>query len=64
MEWISVKEKLPEDLITGVSENVLIYDDIGDIQVGYLLHGFWQDFNGEKNINATHWMPLPEPPKN
>lgn len=60
-EWISVDERLPADDIA----QYLVYD----------LHGcyFAADFEGgEFNLNddyftseeVTHWMPLPEPPKN
>lgn len=63
--WISVKERLPE---TGKS--VLIYYpkwDGDEIQVAKLEgDGMMFDICGEFNIGTgvvTHWMPLPEPPK-
>jgi hypothetical protein len=57
MEWISVKDRFPKTPI-----DVLVFN--GDTQVGYFHKGFWRDFHGERNIkNVTHWMPLPEPPK-
>jgi len=54
-EWISVKDRLPED-----GSYVLVFDDLG---YGYTIcvslylrrRGFKQQ--------TTHWMPLPEPPK-
>jgi len=62
--WIPIEERLPE-----AWENVMIYDgyDIftgriskrrnGALSVTYI--------TGHTNNNgATHWMPLPEPPKN
>ena len=61
-EWISVKDMLPQ-----VKEDVLIYDShhrniykawyIGDIDV-WFSNEYLPQF-----INITHWMPLPEPPK-
>ena len=64
MEWISVKERLP--------------DEQGAV-LGYCIGGkhkqlSWMDiyyWTGEKfghpnpheNDEVTHWMPLPEPPK-
>jgi len=60
--WISVKDRLPQ-----VKEDVLIYDShhrniykawyIGDIDV-WFSNEYLPQF-----INITHWMPLPEPPK-
>lgn len=64
-QWISVKDRLPE---TGKS--VLIYYpkwDGDEIQVAKLEgDGMMFDICGEFNIGTgvvTHWMPLPEPPK-
>jgi len=63
MEWISVKDKLPEE-----GENVLIYEEAYS-EVGYLFRGKWRsmetDFCGEpyELEDVTHWMYLPEPPK-
>ena len=61
-EWISVKDRLPK-----VKDDVLIYDShhrniykawyIGDIDV-WFSNEYLPQF-----INITHWMPLPEPPK-
>ena len=65
--WISVKDRLPEN-----SNEVLTYGN-GLIRVMCLLdHGsgdgdylVWEDDYGyyEELDNVTHWMPLPEPPK-
>jgi hypothetical protein len=59
MNWISVKDRLPDDY-----SDVLVYDYDGmQYDIG------WYDFEGYKgwvNTNMedsiTHWMPLPEPP--
>ena len=60
-EWISVKDRLPEDY-----ETVLVYD--GDFVQPSSFHGkygFWTTdcYEADSIYGATHWMPLPEPPK-
>lgn len=78
MEWISVKDRLPE-----LEENVLLFDywksvsgeQMEDIRVGYLREFVTrksssglvtiEEWGGtEFAFNITHWMPLPKPPKN
>lgn len=57
--WISVKDKLPED------GEVLCYGH-GEYLVGslYELYGKYNCEADDTMIeNVTHWMPLPEPPK-
>lgn len=61
--WISVEERLPEDVIT----SWLIYAN-GDIETACWTHdkyglAWWFFVDGEYAIGVTHWMPLPEPPK-
>jgi len=57
MEWISVKDRLPED-----GEDVLFYYDY--ISIGWYEDEWFYDsedkFSAELDI--THWMPLPESP--
>ena len=63
-EWIPVTERLPEE-----GKFVLVYGDLysnkhdgGVIAVSKRIDwNYWQGFGRERNI--THWMPLPEPPK-
>jgi hypothetical protein len=61
-EWVSVKERLPED-----SKKILLYH-----QDGRTLFGLWSNrkegwyfdsFGPWEKDEVTHWMPLPEPPK-
>ena len=57
MNWISVKERLPEKSI-----DCLIWDDLGDgfpfiDVVGYNAEDGVFMFDG-----VTHWQPLPAPP--
>ena len=63
-KWIPVTERLPEE-----GKFVLVYGDLypnkhdgGVIAVSKRMDwNYWQGFGRERNI--THWMPLPEPPK-
>lgn len=63
MEWISVKDRLPDEpkhylvFVTGYSNVTAIQKTYCD--VGYFINGFWSNKFGE---TYTHWMPLPKPP--
>jgi hypothetical protein len=70
-KWISVKDRLPED-----GENVLVYNDDNSEDfipyfTGYFHGGMWYSsyalYEEENFLEVpsivTHWMPLPEPPK-
>ncbi len=59
-KWISVEERLPKDYV-----DVLVYDKldgIGVCQYSSVLRKFFGDEEG-MYLEITHWMPLPEPPK-
>lgn len=71
MNWISVKERLPE-----IAKVVIITlrHSKQDTYSAFRAHGGWYCFcadedpkryvpNGIKGVEITHWMPLPEPPK-
>ena len=81
-EWITVKEKLPEEKDSGFSADVLILvkEQDGDftwedVYSGYYLYDAVSDETGwwaqmpqncqqvKERFSVTHWMPLPEPPK-
>ena len=60
-QWISVKDRLPEDY----KQRVMVFCN-GDYPIGYpkidtdrYARGHWVRYG----IYVTHWMPLPEPPK-
>lgn len=66
MDWISVKDKLPEE-----GQDVLVwyeYYRYGEYNcmyqtygIGYQYNGFWSgDVQGEKS-RCIAWMPLPSP---
>lgn len=58
MEWISVFTKTPPIEDDGdESLKVLTIDKWGNIDV---LFWDWMDW---QKFDVTHWMPLPEPPK-
>ena len=61
--WISVEYKLPH-----IEKEVLLLLDYGDyeVRIGYYsLYGVWMfgDSMDVAGASVTHWMPLPEPPK-
>jgi hypothetical protein len=58
MEWIDVKDRLPE-----LHRRVLLFRSEFDPYIGCLdTDGHWY-INGSLLYQPTHWMPLPEPPK-
>lgn len=60
-KWISVKEKLPEN-----DDNYLVFtSDRNDAVIAtYYGDGEWLEYDLTNLIPlVTHWMPLPEPPK-
>jgi hypothetical protein len=77
MNWISVKDRLPICFGRGNwdglrSDLVLTIDNKGDINIALVYNGFmdgsefenWYTKNDyEVENEVTHWMPLPEPPK-
>ena len=57
--WISVRDRLPEE-----GQSVLIHYVDGWMPVAHLFNGKWYASGGETSwLSVTHWMPLPEPPK-
>lgn len=55
-EWISVKDRLPDE-----DTRVLVYikGTYTFFDTDRILYGKWVRWNA----SVTHWMPLPEPPK-
>lgn len=59
--WISVEENLPNGLGT-----VLIYTPRGGVSFGWFNGAYWERGAETKRKpikTVTHWMPLPESPK-
>ncbi len=72
MDWISVEDRLPEsrdDTVlvyfseTDGIETVHIQDYFDDITAGLDSDGNQLYSKWYISQNVTHWMPLPEPPK-
>jgi hypothetical protein len=64
-KWIPVAEGFPRAEY-GESENVLTYNEFGTMRVLYFDGSCWCYPSGEvydKPFKVTHWMPLPESPK-
>lgn len=65
MQWISVKDRLPEN-----GKPVLIFKENLNFEINRYNNGDWEFFNKEiDDWNFSHiddlpiyWMPLPEPP--
>jgi len=62
MEWISVKDRLPDGALE--VEDVLTFS-LGNIDSFYFSVGYWDGYKWENlshHFEPTHWMPLPAPP--
>ena len=66
-DWISVKDRFPEP-----NEPVVTYGRRGSIGIGYITEGSISTYRRIHRLYfyarygdrlPTHWMPLPEPPK-
>jgi len=60
-EWISIKERLPES-----HDDMLLRDGEDTYYIGWWRKDAesWDSYeHGWIRANITHWMPLPEPPK-
>jgi len=60
VEWVSVKDQMPEE-----GKYVLAFEPHGGIFMGFKLGISWCDSRGITRSleQITHWMPLPEPPR-
>lgn len=66
-EWISVKDRLPEE-----NRNVLVFSDLWTVVGAQIKEGLWVNDAGGTDLvtskrgqdsEVTHWMELPAPPK-
>ena len=68
MDWIDVKDRLPEE-----GQEVIYYFEYTGISIGIFKRQYIREFDHTFNCfsgsrgflcdDVTHWMPLPEPPK-
>lgn len=58
--WISTKDRMPEE-----GEWVIINTIDREVFEAFFESGYWENDNSfwAKPNDVTHWMPLPEPPK-
>lgn len=56
--WIPVTERLPDPF-----ERVIVCRDDGKVEQGCKDIRDWWKVYGTRTKQVTHWMPLPEPPK-
>lgn len=61
-KWIKCKDKLPsnnDDVLVVVVDN-----DDAEIRVGFHDNGCWYSYTDDNKLaKVTHWMPLPDLPK-
>ncbi len=59
-EWIGVSDKLPKE-----NERVLSYcpSDNEKFLIEYVIYSFEGPFWAHRSYRVTHWMELPQPPK-
>ena len=61
-QWISVKERMPEEKVNCIVHYRHAYcDNDGYFAIGCFYDGKKFQFDWVDKVN--HWMPLPEPPK-
>jgi hypothetical protein len=57
-QWISVNDRLPE-----CGDNYIILKDDGVSPYTFAIAWFDRTWDFPNSSEITHWMPLPEPPK-
>ena len=67
-KWIPVNEKLPtarKKVLVAYKNGVTIAERNGYLVDPKTVNTYWRGVHGSKHqlTSVTHWMPLPEPPK-
>ena len=62
-EWISVKDRLPEEKVNCIVHYKHAYCDNDDYWAIGICFNDGEKFQINPAYKVTHWMPLPEPPK-
>lgn len=73
IQWISVNDRLPNrvGLMDDESDYVLVFEQYkhipgGEVSICAYTKDGWSEYDNFGNVHTeriTHWMPLPEPPK-
>ena len=62
MEWISVNDRVPEDLQVVLCHNKEGFF-IACFRHRFKMEPWFQPYDDSINDDPTHWMPLPKPPE-
>ena len=62
-EWISVKERLPQEKVDCIVHYKHAYCDNDDYWAIGMCFYDGEKFQFDPAYKVTHWMPLPQPPK-
>ena len=62
-EWVSVKERLPQEKVNCIVHYKHAYCDNDDYWAIGMCFYDGEKFQFDPAYKVTHWMPLPEPPK-
>ena len=62
-EWISVKERLPQEKVDCIVHYKHAYCDNDDYWAIGICFYDGEKFQFDQAYKVTHWMPLPQPPK-
>ena len=69
MEWIDIKNRLPEDDTFHLLHIERKPNEFYIIKAAYIGNGIWKEddkndtkWNSDMDYSPTHWMPLPLPP--
>lgn len=61
-QWLGVKEALPQNEESNLSENVIVRTDTGSIYYAYYHYYLKGWFSVDRSVRidyVTHWMPIP-----
>ena len=62
-EWVSVKERLPQEKVNCIVHYKHAYCDNDDYWAIGMCFYDGEKFRVDPAYKVTHWMPLPQPPK-
>ena len=62
-EWVSVKERLPQEKVNCIVHYKHAYCDNDDYWAIGICFYDGEKFKMDWSYKVTHWMPLPKPPK-